>query len=219
MSYKISAQSRTETGRKTEELRAQGLVPAVVYGSDTEPQSITIDRNAFVKVYKEAGESMIVELAVNEASPLHVLIQDFQMSPILGEVTHVDFRVVNMKEEIETDVDLEFVGEPMAVKGLGGTLVTSRDYVTVRCLPNKLVRSIQVDLTKLATFDDVIRISDLILPEGMVVLDEADASIAIVDAPRSEAEMAALDSAVEENVAGVEVAKDKKEEESTEESS
>ncbi len=213
MSYTLNAHSRTEKGRKTQMLRAQGSVPAVVYGSETEPVSIAVDRNAFVKVYKDAGESMIVELKIDEKNPLHVLIQEMQTDPILGDVTHVDFRSVNMKEEIEADVDLEFVGEPMAVKGLGGTLVTSRDYVTVRCLPNKLIRSIQVDLTKLATFDDVIRVSDLSLPEGVTVLDDVEASIAIVEAPRSEEELAALDSAVEEDVAAVEVAGKKEEEE------
>lgn len=211
MSYTLSAQSRTEKGRKTQVLRAQGQVPAIVYGSETEPTSIAIDRNTFLKVYKQAGESMIVELKIDDKNPLHVLIQDMQIDPIANDVTHIDFRSIDMKEEIETDVDLEFVGEPMAVKALGGTLVTSLDYVTVRCLPNKLIRTIKVDLTKLATFDDVIRVSDLELPEGVVVLDDLESSIAIVEAPRSEEELAALEGAVEEDVTAVEVAGKKEE--------
>ncbi len=211
MSYTLRAKSRTEKGRKTQILRSQGQIPAVVYGADTEPTSITIDRHTFSKVYKEAGESMIVELKIDEKNSLHVLIQDRQMDPILSVVNHVDFRSIDMTQEIEADVDLEFVGEPMAVKGLGGTLITSRDYVSVRCLPNKLVRVIQVDLNKLTTFDEVIRVSDLLVPEGMALLDDADASIAIVEPPRSDAEMAALDSAVEENITSVEVAGKKEE--------
>lgn len=206
MSHTLLAQPRTEKGRKTNILRAEGKVPAIVYGSGTDPKSITIDRNAFLKVYKNAGESTVVELKVGEGSPLHVLIQDLQSDPVFDVVTHVDFRSIDMTKEIETDVDLEFVGESMAVKGMGGTLVTSRDCVTVRCLPSKLVRSISVDLSKLATFEDVIRVSDLTVPEGLSVLDEPEASIAIVEAPRSEEEMAALDSAVEENVEAVAVA-------------
>lgn len=216
MSHTINAQSRTEKGRKTNNLRSQGQVPAIVYGSETEPISITIDRNAFLKVFKDAGESMIVELKIDDKQPLHVLIQDTQIEPVINTVSHVDFRSVSMTEEIETDVELTFVGEPMAVKGLGGTLVTSCDSVTVRCLPNKLVRSIEVDLSKLATFDDAIRISDLILPEGVVVLDDVENSIAIVEPPRSEEEMAALDGAVEENIDKVEVEKKKEEDKEAE---
>lgn len=206
MSHTLLAKPRTEKGRKTNILRAEGKVPAIVYGSGTDPKPITIDRNAFLKVYKNAGESTVVELQVGEGNPLHVLIQDLQSDPVYDLVTHVDFRSIDMTKEIETDVDLEFVGESMAVKGMGGTLVTSREFVTVRCLPSKLVRSIAVDLSKLATFEDVIRVSDLTVPEGMIIQDEPEASIAIVEAPRSEEEMAALDSAVEENVEAVAVA-------------
>ncbi len=213
----LSAKSRVEKGRKTNVLRSQDQVPAVVYGAETKPVSITINRNAFLKVFKGAGESMIVELNIDEQQPLHVLIQDIQIAPVLHTVHHVDFRSVNMKQEIETDVELEFVGEAMAVKGLGGTLITSCEVVTVRCLPNQLVRSIQVDLSKLATFDDVIRVSDLVLPEGVVVMDHGETSIAVVESPRSEEELAALDGAIEENVGAVEVEK-KKEEASDEES-
>jgi hypothetical protein len=93
---------------------------------------------------------------------------------------------------------------------MGGTLVLSRETVLVRCLPSKLVRSIEVDVGALATFEDVIRVSSLHTPEGMTVLEEPGLAIALVQPPRSEAEMQALDAAVEENVAAVEGAGEKK---------
>ncbi|MBM5789787.1 50S ribosomal protein L25 [Candidatus Parcubacteria bacterium] len=216
MSHTLVAEARAQKGRKTNYLRAEGKVPAIVYGSGTQPTPITVDRNAFLKIYKEAGESSLVELKVGEDKALHVLIQDYQIDPVYDHVTHVDFRSVDMTKEIEADVDLNFIGESMAVKGLGGTLVTSREDVTVRCLPSKLVRSISVDLSKLATFEDVIRVSDLLVPEGVMLLEEPDASIAIVEPPRSEAELAALEGAVEENVQAVEVEGAKKDEEGAE---
>lgn len=213
MSHSLNAQPRTLRGRKTRFLRAQGQVPAVVYGVGTEPSSITIDRNAFLKTYHQAGESTIVELSINEKQPLHVLIQDYQTDPLLNEITHVDFRAIDMNKEIETDVDLEVVGEAPAVKALGGTLVLSRDYVTVRCLPKHLIRTLKIDISTLATFEDGIVITDLKVPEGITILDEPGLSIASVEAPRSEEELAALDSAVEEDVSAVEVAGKKPEEE------
>lgn len=206
MSHTLNAVFRTQKGRKTNELRAQGKIPAVVYGVGTEPRSIAIEHNALLKTYEQAGESTIVELKIDEKDPLHVLIQDLQSDPLLNRVSHVDFRSIDMNKEIEADVELEFVGEAPAVKTLGGTLVLSRDYVSVRCLPKDLIRTLKVDLSVLATFEDGIEIKDLDVPEGLVILDESTLSIAVVEAPRSEEEMAALDSAVEENVAGVEVA-------------
>jgi len=209
----LQAQQRILVGRKSRQLRATGEVPAIVYGSGIEPSSITINRNAFLKTYGKAGESSIVELVIGENKPLHVLIQDTQIDPLLNEVTHVDFRSIDMNKEIEAAVDLEVVGESPAVKALGGTLVLSRDYVTVRCLPAKLVRSLAVDISKLATFEDSIRVKDLVIPEGMIIIDQPTLSIAAVEAPRSEEEMAALDKAVEVDISTVEVAGKKEEEE------
>ncbi|MBI2475483.1 50S ribosomal protein L25 [Candidatus Uhrbacteria bacterium] len=209
----LQAQQRNLVGRKTRQLRASGAIPAVVYGSGIQPSSITINRNAFLKTYGQAGESSIVELSIGESEPLHVLIQDTQIDPLLNEVTHVDFRSIDMNKEIEADVDLEVVGESPAVKALGGTLVLSRDYVTVRCLPAKLVRSLAVDISGLATFEDTIRVKDLVIPEGMTILDQPTLSIAGVEAPRSEEEMAELDKAVDVDVSAVEMAGKKKDEE------
>lgn len=205
----LEAQTRTEKGRKTNALRASGLVPAVVYGAGTEPQNVTVDRNALVKTYKAAGESTVVELKIDGANALHVLIGELQLDPLLDTITHADFRVVDMTQTVEAEVELSFVGEAMAVKGLGGTFVASAESVTVRALPAKLVRSVEVDISALATFDDAIRVSDLKMPEGMEVLTDADTTLAVVAPPRSEAEMEALDSAVEENVDAVEAAEKK----------
>ncbi|MBI5794521.1 50S ribosomal protein L25 [Candidatus Uhrbacteria bacterium] len=208
----LEAQARTQKGRKTNTLRAQGLVPAVVYGADTQPQSIVIDRNQFAKMYKAAGESSIVELVIDGRNALHVLIHDYQTEPLRDEVTHVDFQSVDMKKEIEAEIQLKFVGESPAVKALGGTLMASLDEVKVRCLPSKLVRDIEVDISKLVTFEDVIRLSDLTIPEGVTIVDDLHLSVASVTAPRSEEELKALDEAVVEDVTAVAVEKKKEEE-------
>ncbi|MFA4845946.1 MAG: 50S ribosomal protein L25 [Patescibacteria group bacterium] len=207
----LQAKARTEVGRKTNALRVKGLVPAVVYGAETQPQSIVIDRNQFAKMYKAAGESSLVELVIDGKNALHVLIHDYQTDPLRDEVTHVDFQSVDMKKEIEAEIQLKFVGEAPAVKALGGTLMTSLDEVKVKSLPSKLVRDIAVDISKLVTFDDVIRLSDLVMPEGVVILDDLHLSVASVTAPRSEEEIKALSEAVVEDVTAVAVDKKKEE--------
>ncbi len=212
MTTTLTAQTRAEKGRKTNGLRVQGTIPAVVYGAGMVPQSVSIERKAFVKTLGAAGESSLVELSVDGKTPLHVLIHDMQSDPLRDEVTHVDFRAVDMNKEIETEVELVFVGEAPAVKALGGTFINTQDKVKVRCLPSKLIRSIQVDVGKLATFDDVIRVSDLSVSEGVTIIAVPTLSIATVEPPRSEEELKALDEAVVEDVGAIEVAKEKKEE-------
>ena len=208
----LEVKMRSEKGRKTAALRAVGSVPAVVYGVNTKPQMITVDRNQFVKMYQAAGESSIVELKIDQGEALHVLIQDYQTDPMRSEISHVDFRSIDMNKEIETEVDLEFVQQAPAVKVLGGILVTSRESVGIRCLPSHFIRSIEVDLSKLVTFDDVIRVSDLVVSEGIKIMEDPTLSIAVVMPPRSDAEMEALNSAVEENITSVETVEKKKEE-------
>lgn len=207
----LEAKTRTAKGRKTYVLRAAGAVPAIVYGAGIQPQTLTVDRNQFVKMYQEAGESSIVELKIDGASPLHVLIQDYQINPLRNEFTHIDFRSIDMNKEIETEVELEFIGESAAVKALGGTFIPSLESVEIRALPSKLVRSIKVDISSLVTFEDSIRVSDLQIPEGVTILTDGGLSVASVERPRSEEEMKALDEAVEMDVSAVEMAEKKEE--------
>lgn len=207
----LAAKQRVLKGRKTYQLRNEGLVPAIVYGAGGDPENITIDRNEFVRVFRTSGESTLVELIIDGGTTRNVLIQDYQLDPVRDEVIHADFRAVDMNTPIEAEVKLNFIGESLAVKGLGGTLVKARESVLIKALPKDLVSSLDVDLTKLATFDDAIRIADLDTPEGVAFVDDIERTIAIVAPPRSEAEMAALDEAVSADVSAVEVAGDKKE--------
>lgn len=207
----LEAKIRTISGRKTNSLRSEGVVPAIVYGVGTEPQKITVDRNQFVKTYKEAGESSVVELVIDGKTALHVLIQDLQLDPLRDEVIHADFRSIDMNKLIDAVVQLTYVGEALAVKALGGTFAPARDEVTVRCLPSKLVRNIEVDISVLKTFEDAIRVSDLPVMEGIIFVDDPQLTLAMVSAPRSEAEMDDLNKTVQMDVTAVAVDKKVKE--------
>lgn len=213
----LQAMNRTLKGYKNFLLREQNQIPAVVYGTNISPTMISVDRNQFIKVYKEAGESSLVELSIDGKDAMHVLIQDYQKDPVRNEVIHIDFRSVDMNVMIETSVALQFIGESSAVKVLNGTFVSHRDEVQVKCLPSKLVKNIEIDISSIKTFDDNIRIQDISVPEGMQIMDDSDTVIASVSAPRSEEELAALDKAVELDVNAVKV--DKKEKVDEEEKS
>ncbi|MCR4312487.1 MAG: 50S ribosomal protein L25 [Candidatus Uhrbacteria bacterium] len=207
----LNAVLRIIVGRKTDALRVEGKVPAIVYGFGIEPTSITVDRNEFIRVFSASGSSTVVDLMVDGAKH-PVLIGDVQRDPLTNFVTHIDFRRVDATRKIEAKIPLKLVGIPAAVKELGGTLLQSLEDLEVKSLPDALVSHIDVDVMKLATFEDVIRVSDLVVPEGIEVITDADMPIASVQAPRSEEEMAALDTAIEVDVSKVEVTTEKKEE-------
>lgn len=215
--YELKAQKREETGRKSKLVREQGSVPAVVYGAGSEPQNVSVPAIEFLKVYRKAGESSLVDLSIADGEPLKVLIQDIQLDPVRDTVRHIDFRQVRMDEKIETDIVLSFVGESPAVKGLGGVLIRSMDSLSVRCFPGALVQKIEVPLESLITFQDKIQIKDIKIPEGIEVMDDVESTVALVEAPRTEEEMKQLDEApTDDGVAGVEVTTEKKKEEDAE---
>ena len=190
-----------------------------MYGHGTTTVTLSISEIPFQKIWNAAGESTLIDLRVDTDQPVKAIIQDVQCEPASGKILHVDFHQVNMKEKVEVDVAITFGGESPAVKELGGTLVKDHDTITVECLPQDLVKEIPVSLSVLKTFDEVLRARDLVLPKGLTLLSNPDDIVARVEAPRTEAELAELDQAVEEDVTKVEkVEKPKTEEdEGTEE--
>jgi large subunit ribosomal protein L25 len=206
----LNVETRNLSGRKTNALRAENIVPAVIYGLGKDAVNVQLNRGEFDRAYSEAGESTVIELNLN-GSAEQVLIHDVQFDPLTDFTSHIDFMRIDMNKEVEAAVELVPVGESMAVKSLGGTLVQALEELEVRALPNNLVREIEFDISKLATFDDVLHVSDLSIPAGIEVLADAETVVAIVQPPRDEAEMAELDAPVNADVSKVEVAKEKKE--------
>ena len=128
------------------------------------------------------------------------------MHPLTNRYTHADFFQVRMDEAIEATVPFAFVGVSPAVAELGGVLIKASDEVDVTALPADLPHTLEIDLGLLKTFDDVIKVGDIVLPKGVTIEGDADTVIALVEAPRTEAQMAELDEKVEADVTKVEKA-------------
>lgn len=180
-------------------LRRQGLIPAIIYGRDSKNKMVAVDKIAFKKVFKDAGQTAIIQLKYGEKAK-NVLVYDLEYHGVTGEVDHIDFFAVKMTEKITTNVPLEFVGESPAVKELDGTLMRQKDEVEVEALPGNLPQSIEVYIENLKTFDDAIHVSDLKVEEGVKILDDPEDLVALVEQPRSEEEMAELEAPIEEIV-------------------
>jgi large subunit ribosomal protein L25 len=185
----LNATVREEIGRKSKQIRANGKIPGVLYGRGVENINLAFDGKEFIKVFKEAGSSTLVNLKIEGGETVKTLIFEPQHDPLTGKIIHADLYKVNMKEEIHTEIPLSFIGESPAVRDLEGNLIVSKDEVEVKCLPDKLVSEIEVDISVLKTFDDNIKISDLNIPEGIELLADPEEMVVQVSAPRSEEEM------------------------------
>jgi len=203
----LKATKRTATGKAVDHLRKTSLVPAVIYGHGVENTNLELEAGPLLKIIRQAGSSSLVDLVINDAAPVKVLIHSVQRHPTRSDILHVDFYQVRMTEKLETDIELNLVGESAAVKESGGILVRALDKVKVSCLPGDLVHSIDVDISALKTFEDRIRVSDIVAPKGITIMENPEEIVATVNQPRSEAELASLNEEVKVDVEAVEVEK------------
>ncbi len=191
MAFTIQATKRTK--QTADDLRADRQIPAVVYGPQTPSTSVAVNYREFEKLYAAAGESSLIDFSIDGAAPVKALVQEVQYEPVKGRVLHVDFRQIDMTKEMNATVELHFIGESSAVKDLGGTLIKTLEEVDVLCLPQNLVSHIDIDLSVLKGFTDVIHVSDLVLPNGITVENDADMVLAKVAAPLTEDEIKAME--------------------------
>lgn len=181
----LQAEKREIFGKKLKPFRKEGKLPAVLYGPKEKSQPLFISLKDFKKLWKEAGESTVIQLNL-EKSKKEVLIQDVAMDPVKDEPVHVDFYAVQMDKPIEASVALEFSGISPAIKNLGGVLVKVMHEIEVEALPKNLPHELVVDISKLEKFEDKILAKDIVLPEGVKLIANPEEVIALVEESREE---------------------------------
>ncbi len=201
---KLEVKKRLEKGRKTNKGRRDGLIPGVVYGRGVESLNLWVNALDFRKLLKKSGESTIIDLEIEGKNGRNVIIQDIQRDPVSYKIIHLDFFQVRMDEEIETEVELVFIGESPAVKELGGILVKNIDKLAIKCLPADLPSCIDVDVSVLKTFEDHITVGNLKTGKGVEIELEPETVVALVTPPRTEEELKGLEEKVEEDISKVE---------------
>lgn len=175
----LIAEKRTVLGKKVKTLRREGLVPANVYGKTLPSTAIQVKQTDFHRVYKEVGETGLIDLQVNGTTK-PVLIKNLQMNYQFKTPLHVDFYQVNLKEKVKTMVPLLLVGEAKAVTDNVGMLLQTLSEVEIEALPDKLPENIEVQVEHLAMIDDSILVSDLKAPTDVTILSDPDQTVAKV---------------------------------------
>lgn len=197
--YTLQGQKRELVGRKVKNLRAKGVVPATVYGKKISSENIAINASEFLKLYALTGETGLIELMVgSQMSP--VLVHTVQKHAVTGELLHVEFYHVDLKEKVHTKVPVVFIGEAAAVSEKKGVLLTLSTEVEVEALPAELPEKIEVDVTGLAEVDQELKVSDLKVPSGITILTDSEVIVVKVSelvSKAAEEQAAAEDAAAE----------------------
>lgn len=167
--FEVHAEARTDEGKgASRRLRHAGKFPAVVYGAEKDPVSITLDHNQFLRhLDEEAFYAHILTLVVDGKKD-QVVLKDLQRHPANdNKILHADFLRVDASHEMTMTVPLHFIGEDVApgVKA-GGQVSHMMTEVEIACLPQDLPEYIEADISKLE-MDESIHLTELSLPKGV----------------------------------------------------
>jgi large subunit ribosomal protein L25 len=189
----LKAEPRADSGKgASRRLRRSGLVPAVVYGGDGDPQSISLTHNAFShELENEAIYTQLIDLHIGEQSE-EVILRDLQRHPYKKLIMHADFFRVDKKKTLNVVVPIHAVNteDCIGVKEDGGMLTQLVTEIEVICLPKYLPEYLEVDVGELH-LGDILHLSEIKMPEGVEIValthgEEHDTGVISVVKTRAE---------------------------------
>jgi large subunit ribosomal protein L25 len=185
----LKVEKRIITGNQVRKLRRDNIIPSVIYSNSITPINIQIKIGEFIKVYKEAGKTHVIDLFIDgEAIP--TIVHDLDINPITQQVRHVDFLAVNLKIKVTASVPVELVGESRGVKENALVLTQNVKDLEVLALPDNIPNVIEVNVTELYQIGDNISISNLTKSEIYEIVEDTDLILASLVAQSVEIENA-----------------------------
>ena len=183
MEVTLQAESRTDTGKGVaRKLRTAGKVPGVLYGLGADPLPVAIDRLALARVFKtDAGRNVLIDLLVDGDTHL-TMAREIQRDPVRGAVLHVDFLKIARDVAIEVDVPIHIEGDSPGVKE-GGVVEHHLWTVRVSCLPTSVPDRLVADISR-TLLGEMLRVEQLIVPEGVTILTEPGEAVLGVVVPQ-----------------------------------
>jgi len=183
----LKAELRTIVGRKVKNLRLAGKVPAVIYGSEVKSLPITLDKKDTTNTLNKFSGSTILTIEV-DGKEHATLVREIQQDYIKGELLHVDFLVISLKEKLRTSVSITLVGVAPVLEEYSALIVSGLDQIEVECLPQDLPEVIEVDVSSLEELGAAIYLKDIPAIEKVEFLSDPEELIAVASAIKEEVE-------------------------------
>lgn len=176
--YKLNAAIRIGKGRQ---VRRTKQIPAVLYGRNTETLNLAVPEAEVVHFINHGAPNALIDLVVGGETHT-AMVKDLQRNKIKGEVLHIDFYAVDLKQKLTTTVPIHLVGDAEGVKA-GGVLQQQTREVEVRCLPTEIPQGFDLDISAM-NIGDTKTVADLAVSGDVEVLTPADEVIVSILAPR-----------------------------------
>jgi large subunit ribosomal protein L25 len=193
----LKARTRTDQGKgPARRLRAEGQLPAVAYGGGGDTVALSVQADALRAILvSERGRNTVIQLEIEGRDGFAAMVKDYEVHPLSRRLLHADFIRIDEKKPVEVVVPFASTGRSKGELE-GGTVLVALRLLPVRCLADRIPDRIEHDVSELE-INDVIKVSDLVLTEGVEVLLPPDRRIVVVQPPRVEAEKPAEGEGVE----------------------
>lgn len=177
---KLSGEKRTTTGKKFNRLtRREGKIPAVLYGIDQENLLLSLSYTDIEDILKsEFGTNTILEIALGDRK-YHGIIREIQYDYLGDHIIHVDLLKLNLKKKVTVSIPIIIKGEPVGVKMEDGVFDFINRNIEVRCLPQDIIRNIEVDVSHLHSGQSI-KAGSLELSDKLELLSDEDRVICAV---------------------------------------
>lgn len=186
----IKIEKRTLTGKKVSQLRRQGILPGVVYGHKVESYPVQMDTHSTSLLMKKITPTTLVSLDL-DGKKTKAIVRERVYDVVTGHLLHLDFMAVSMTEKLRAKIALELVGVAPVLDAVPGSLVNHvLNEIEIEALPNDMPERIEVDVTQLASAEDVITVADLNLGDKITVLTDESEIVVSVGYVAEEAEPA-----------------------------
>ena len=193
----LNTEEKTTIGsRSSRRLRRDGKVPGVLYGLGQDPEIFSVDygdlRGALTT---DAGLNALIQLSINGTNQLSIL-KTLQRHPVKDEVIHVDFVRIDPNQELAVEVPIVLEGVAKKVTDQNGMVDQTMFSLSVLSLPDSIPNELTADVSELE-INDAIRVSDVVLPEGVRTEVDPEEAIAVGTVTRSTMESMAAEEASE----------------------
>jgi large subunit ribosomal protein L25 len=189
MNIVVKSEKRQGLGSNaSRRLRAQGFVPAVLYGESLETTPLVLSKKDIVQILRlESGENTIFKVAV-EGDAYDAMIKELQVDPASDELLHVDLIRISMDKPIKVTVPVVHSGEPIGVKTEGGFVDFVTREVEVECLPRDIPEGLSIDISELHV-NQSYKVAGMAVPAGVKILTDPNTVLVLVSMPHKEEEV------------------------------
>jgi large subunit ribosomal protein L25 len=176
---KLNAEKRTIFGKKLKKLRKENKIPANIYGQNFASTAIFVSQKDFINIYHRVQKTGIIYLKL-DTKEIPVIISQIQLHPINHQILHIDFRKVDLKQKLITEVPIKIINQSPAVEQKGGYLLVNKEKLQIEAFPQSIPSEILIDISSLIELNQEIKVNQIKINGDYEIKNDPETTVVTV---------------------------------------